>query len=76
MKTATFNQVFMNIGYTRKPGFQYEIRATYKGEEVTAYTNDSEVFDFFNKYGDENTKRYWARKKAYNLIVESFNSTK
>lgn len=67
-----FRKIEISIGYARIAGCKYKIEAKYKGRNVTAYTNDSELFDYMKD--DSNKKlHHQAKRSCYNYIVNAYN---
>ncbi len=69
MKNGKFRKV--NFSMTRGNGYgQYVISSTYKGQEVTAHTTDSEAWDWLDDDSDKE-KHNDARRHCYNKIVNA-----
>ncbi|MDR1370460.1 MAG: hypothetical protein LBJ72_10125 [Dysgonamonadaceae bacterium] len=69
---ATFRKVKFEMGRGRGYG-QYVIRANYKGKEITAYTNDSEAWDWIDDDSNKE-KQNDARRHCYYKVVEAYAS--
>jgi hypothetical protein len=69
---ATFRKVKFEMGRGRGYG-QYVIYANYKGKEITAYTNDSEVWDWINDDSNKD-KQNDARRHCYYKVVEAYEN--
>ena len=67
---ASWKKVALDIKRGRGYG-QYIITARYKGKNVTAFTNDSECFDWLNDDSNKQLHRD-AKRHAYNKIVLAF----
>lgn len=69
MKTANYKRLAMTISLTNARG-RYEIAATINGREITATTDDAEIYGYFDcDYYDLKDKN-WARRAAYNLLKQ------
>lgn len=67
------------VQYTRKSGFNYEIKGNVNGQDVTAYTNDGEAFDHIKydaEWGTEEEKEcYWNAVAHCNYkLEEAYNN--
>lgn len=66
MKTAKYNKVEMTIKRVNAPQGRYIITGKRNGQTIAAYTDDSEIYDFFTEdYPDDPN---WARRAAYKML--------
>jgi hypothetical protein len=59
------------IRHTRKSGFNYEIIGVVNGQNVLAYTNDSEAFDYL-KYNDDSEDYKQALLHCETKLMEAY----
>ena len=81
MKNETLNMeiTIHGVYYTRKSGYNYEIKGNVNGKDVTAYTNDGEAFDHIKydaEWGTEEEKECYLNAVAHcnYKLEEAYNN--
>ena len=61
--------------HSGRNGMRYVIRSNYRGIEISAYTNDSEIIDWWNDDSDKE-KHMDAKRSCYYHIISEYNRIK